>query len=166
MTFDQFSKVFSYADCEHFPRFVEKIKVAGKCWEWNAYCHSGSRPYGRFRWNGKLWLAHRVAFLWANGFLPDEELQIDHKCNNHRCVNPKHLRPMTNKDNCLRSNSPMAKNARKTHCPKGHLYDEENTCWVRNGTARECRRCRNTRILAIYYKKRLTGSEPSDKVRA
>ena len=39
--------------------------------------------------------------------------------------------------------------ARKTRCPRGHLYDEANTI-VRKSGARQCRECRNSRRRVGY----------------
>jgi hypothetical protein len=57
---------------------------------------------------------------------------------------------VTHKENNARSNSPSALNARKTHCPAGHLYDEANTYVDRDGR-RHCRTC--GRIGAMRRKK-------------
>jgi hypothetical protein len=35
----------------------------------------------------------------------------------------------------------VARNAIKTHCPKGHLYDTANTYW--QGEKRSCKTCRH-----------------------
>lgn len=37
--------------------------------------------------------------------------------------------------------------ARKTHCPQGHAYDETNTYWIKRG-GRACRTCTNDRKRA------------------
>jgi hypothetical protein len=56
------------------------------------------------------------------------------------------VRPVTHKENLLRSDSPPAVNARKTHCIRGHEFTPANT--VRRPSrprARACRACAGRR---------------------
>jgi hypothetical protein len=57
-------------------------------------------------------------------------------------VNPDHLEPVTTKTNLQRS--PLAY-ANRTHCPKGHPYDSENTYHLPTG-GRGCKRCRRDHV--------------------
>lgn len=66
-------------------------------------CHVWRGPidvhgYGRIRWGAKTYRAHRVAFVIANGPIP-EGVGLDHQCRNRACVNAKHLRHATVKQN-------------------------------------------------------------------
>ncbi len=78
-------------------RFWAKVDVKGEddCWEWQAYIVNG---YGQFSVSEKLDYAHRVSWRIVNGPIPKGKL-ILHKCDNRKCVNPKHLYCGTYGDN-------------------------------------------------------------------
>lgn len=120
-------------------RFWSKVDAAD-CWEWTG----GKDPegYGRFRLPSGWVRAHRWAWEHFVGPIP-ERLVLDHLCRNRGCVNPEHLEPVTVKVNVLRGTSFVSQNVAKTHCPKGHPYDEHNTIH-RNGR-RVCRACERGR---------------------
>lgn len=82
-------------------RFWEKVDKSpglgpqGECWLWRG-SKRGSRVsklsdtfYGGFKFNGKVMLAHRVAYVLVNGDVPTKNLL--HKCDTPACVNPSHL---------------------------------------------------------------------------
>lgn len=77
-------------------RFWSKVDRTGDCWVWMAAC--SPKGYGLFWHEGKMVLAHRLAFEWANGGVP-EGLQADHRCHQRNCVRPEHLRLVTNAQN-------------------------------------------------------------------
>jgi hypothetical protein len=114
-----------------------RVKVAGQydCWEWiGTKLPSG---YGRY---GKQY-AHRLVYELVTGPIP-AKMTIDHLCNNPSCVNPVHLAIATQRENILRSESPPAMNARKTHCKRGHLLTVENTYLVTKKSGRTERWCK------------------------
>jgi len=77
-------------------RFWSKVDKSGNCWTWQASRqHYG---HGQIKIEGKNRLAHRVSYELANGSIP-EDLVIDHVCHNPPCVNPAHLRAVTQKQN-------------------------------------------------------------------
>lgn len=120
-------------------RFVEKIKLDEdtECWIWTSNRTAGG--YGQFHFQGRPQAAHRLAYEWMVGPIP-EGLHLDHLCRVRFCVNPAHLEPVTPAVNTQRGG-----NAIKTHCPKGHAYDERNTIWTtsKKGRDRHCRTCKN-----------------------
>lgn len=112
----------------------------GPCWLWTG-AMSG-KYYGAIKdpTRDKMLMAHRLAYVWAKGLIP-VELELDHLCRVTRCVNPDHLEAVTRQINVLRGQGFAAFNAKKTHCPKGHAYTQENTHVRKDDGGRECRAC-------------------------
>lgn len=133
-------------------RFSEKVSIASTgCWEWTAGL--GTDGYGRFYPGegappGTKVMAHRFSYQLFVGEIP-EGLDIDHLCRNHSCVNPDHLEPVTRRENLRRGVGFIAENFRKSHCPAGHPYDDENT-WTDKGGGRHCRTCHRDRERERY----------------
>ena len=120
-------------------RFWSKVDLddPADCWIWDAALQTAG--YGNVWIEGTNHTAHKVAWVWEYGPVPDG-LQLDHLCRNRRCVRPDHLEPVTSRENSHRS--PLTLNyinAAKTHCPKGHDY--ATNADERNGK-RYCKACR------------------------
>ena len=47
------------------------------------------------------------------------------------------------------------KNADKTHCPKGHPYDDENTYVNPNTGSRSCKTCKRERLATTFHERRI-----------
>lgn len=124
---------------ERFDRWVDK---SGDCWQW-----TGSRTvsrgvpwYGKTKNRGRTLLAHRVAWEFANGPIPDG-LDVLHRCDNPICVNPDHLFLGTHTDNMQdRLAKGRKPNRMKSHCPQGHPYEGENL-YVDPRGYRQCATC-------------------------
>lgn len=130
------------------------------CWLWLGRLDHGG--YGEFRPNGERWRAHRWSYTQKHGPIPDG-LQLDHfVCNNPACVNPDHVRPVTQRENLLRGETVGAVNLAKTHCKRGHLLPE-----ARNGVRRcaECRRLADRQRAAAKPKVEKASREKAPLVR-
>ena len=85
--------------------------------------------YGVIRRMGRNWLRHRWEYTQVHGPIPDG-LQLDHLCKVTACFEVSHLEAVTPAENTRRSTAGQktgAQHAARTHCPKGHAYDEVNT---------------------------------------
>ena len=105
------------------------------------------RGYPTVQWNARKHSVSRVRYEREIGAIP-EGLHLDHFfCDNGPggCCNPFHCRPVSRRENTLRSNAASAINAAKTHCPKGHLLAGENLvkCDLLLRGLRRCRICAN-----------------------
>ncbi len=150
---DQFALcwgMFEFGD-QRLPRkFWERVKVTGECWLWIG-AENGT-GYGAFHATKKLQLAHRVAFATLVRF-PDDTKVIDHLCRNKLCVNPQHLDEVPQIENVRRGNAGKAQRER-THCPKGHPYNEENTYRAPKNGKRQCKECRRIACRPSEQRKR------------
>lgn len=110
-----------------------------ECWLWR-----GSKTadgYGHFNALRKHHLAHRGVYNLLKGEIPPG-MQLDHLCRTRLCVNPNHMEVVTQQENIRRGKT--GENMRsRTHCRRGHEYNEENTAHPRkNPKWRDCKLCR------------------------
>lgn len=119
---------------------MTRVNLVTGCWEWTGTKQSDG--YAQVRFERRNRIAHRVSYEYFLGPIP-AGLELDHLCRVRHCINPEHLEPVSGTVNKLRGNSPLAINARKTHCASGHEFNEANTYrYVRGGRPmRACRAC-------------------------
>lgn len=127
----------------------------GPCWLWLGELIKRT-GYGQVGREGRNYRAHRLSYELLIGPIP-LGLELDHLCKVRHCVNPAHLEPVTGKVNKLRGDTFNARNAAKTHCPKGHPYDEKNTYMHPRGL-RCCRQCANARMREKTRRRKLASS--------
>lgn len=127
-------------------RIQSKFKEADNgCWVWTAAL--SSTGYGRVRWEGKVWQAHRLTYSLTAG---EPGPELDHLCRNRACVNPAHMEPVSHAENIRRGEwSEGARRARmrRTECANGHPYTAE-TLYVPPPSSRAQRQCRICRSEA------------------
>lgn len=96
------------------PRKAVRHTVEDRGYEtpcWISTMARGHTGYAYISDRGRLRLAHRVAYEWQYGSIPDG-LQIDHLCKVTSCVNPDHLEAVTAAVNSQRrSNTKLTPNA-------------------------------------------------------
>jgi len=100
-----------------FWKYVDRSNPSG-CWPWTGA--TDDHGYGRLRYQGKEWKAHRLAWVLTNGDPGD--MFVLHNCDNPPCCKPPDLFLGTQADN-------MADSARKGRHPKnlnGYLPAGEN----------------------------------------
>ena len=94
-----------------------------------------SRGYGVFWFDGKLHLAHRVAWFLAHDAWPNPSLVLDHICEVKECVNPAHLRELTNSQNLRRAipRGDAATEARRARWRKNSARSRGNYRYTEGG---------------------------------
>jgi hypothetical protein len=131
-------------------RFHTKIRSEAQCLIWTDSLDRDG--YGAFWLQGRNRRAHRVAWFMHYGAIPAGAV-INHVCRNRACVNPQHLEALQPGDHALRDSvSAPALNARKTHCPEGHEYDQ-TVVWG-GKRQRVCSICQRAKQRRQYAKRR------------
>lgn len=133
-------------------RFHKSIGLpdANGCMRWIS--HFNNCGYGRFCIAYRQILAHRFAYQVWVAAIP-EGLTLDHLCGHPWRVAPDHLEPTTHRTNILRGSGRAAINAAKTHCMRGHAFDEANTRTTTSG-GRQCVQCRRAYMRQYRLAKR------------
>lgn len=138
-----------------YGRWLRRVRVTDDCWLWTGTLNNGG--YGMFWFDGGTVTAHRWSYEHHKGPLGDKV--VDHLCRVRHCVNPEHLEAVTQQENQMRGpTTKAAMNAAKTHCPKGHPYDEVNTYRDKQGR-RSCIACRDANTRRYLERKRLARNQ-------
>lgn len=126
-------------------RLARNSEMQGECLVWKG--DHTRQGYGRIRMGNKRVLVHRAAWIARRGLPPADKPHVLHHCDNPPCWRDEHLWVGTDADNAVdRNNKRRHWQARITHCPQGHPYDDENT-YRRNGK-RQCWTCLRARRAA------------------
>ena len=123
-------------------RLAERlVEIPAGCHEWTG--PRVPRGYGMVHdGRGRKVYTHRLAWELAHGAIP-EGMQVCHHCDNPPCCDVSHLFLGTSADNHAdMSAKGRHHNQRKTHCPRGHPYDDGNTYMTTDGR-RQCKTCKH-----------------------
>lgn len=140
-------------------RWSSKVEKSDSgCWAWiGATTRNG---YGQVYLKYEHILAHRLTWVAHHKRDVPEGLTLDHLCRNRACVNPAHLEPVPFRTNLLRGVSPVAVNARATHCKHGHELSPDNLVERYLPEKRACKTCR---VASDRRKSRLLAKAARDR---
>jgi hypothetical protein len=118
---------------ERFWAKVDKSDGDDSCWIWKAGIRKDG--YGVFHPSAlnRNKVAHRFAYELTYGEIPDGLLAC-HKCDNHKCVNPKHIFLGTQRDN-MRDMLAKGRNGTKRVTGESHhkaKLSNEKISYIRN----------------------------------
>lgn len=103
-------------------RITERAEIVpwSGCWIWTGDLND--RGYASAFLGGKRQNTHRWVYEQIHGPVPG--LVVDHLCRVRCCINPAHLRAITNRENILAGIGFSAENAKRTHCIYGHPFNK------------------------------------------
>lgn len=125
-------------------RFWKSTSINDKgCWIWNLARHSKT-GHGLVSVKNIQVYVHRYIFCLYHNLDYKSPILALHICNTPACWNPLHLYGGTHSDNMRDTvKAGTHKEAKKTHCSRGHEYNSENT--MKNNRKRSCRACARLR---------------------
>lgn len=117
---------------------------ANGCWLWPGT--KNAKGYGLTSHRNRCVHVHRAMYETTHSVRLKTEEFVCHKCDVRHCCNPDHLFVGDNSANQLdASRKGRHQEKKKTHCPRGHEYNAENTYFAPNG-ARNCKICTRGRL--------------------
>jgi len=130
------------------PHTVESLMALtrpdGDCMIWQGTARVNG--YGVTVYMGKQTTTHRIMYQLHTGQPVPDGVEVDHICNNRRCINPAHLQAVSHTENMRLARE------RRTTCRAGHEWNDDNTYITfikrKQGGLREQRYCRVCRAIA------------------
>lgn len=130
-------------ECDVITRILQKRIIDEKgCWNFTGKTNDGG--YGLIKYKGKRVTVHKIFFKLLK---PDEykdNLLVCHSCNNRLCFNLYHTYMGTHLDNykdSVKAGTTVLGVVAKTHCPKGHEYNQESTKTDPKTGNKQCKIC-------------------------
>ena len=125
--------------------YVDKNGPVG-CWLWTGALHGDGYGLTADR-HGRTRRAHRIAWELCGGRKLRGREEMDHLCRVRDCVNPKHLEPVSHKENIARGKGGF--------CRQGHKMTEENRKHL--GEHSRCLICWNRKLEEQRAARRARG---------
>lgn len=100
------------------------------CWPWQGALFKTG--YGAFRFRGKTYRAHRVAYFIIHGKDPDNAL---HRCDNRCCVRPTHILSGTQQENLIDARQKGRLNPARGHRSGRATLNEQQVAEIRQRLA-------------------------------
>jgi len=140
----------------HIERFWTYVNKSDGCWNWTGRTANKGRAY--FQANRRRFIAARWLYEHFNGPIA-KGICVLHSCDNILCVRIKHLYLGTQQENIKdRDRKRRGWQVNKTHCPRGHEYNKENTrLFGPNKKYRACRKC--SVLFSAAYRLKLKKGE-------
>ena len=116
------------------------------------------KGYGCVRDGNSVRKAHRVMYEQEKGIKLSPRKDLHHTCPYRSCINPAHVSYLSktehNRITHSTGNNLGNLNRAKTHCPRGHEYNTENTRTILNGKGRVCKVCKRqkARTQSLFKK--------------
>lgn len=126
-------------------RVLENVeKTEAGCWLWAGAV--GKWGYGETGYRSTNVRVHRKLFELVNDQKLTRWQLVCHRCDTPRCIRPSHLFLGTPADNIKDSaDKKRHRNARKTHCKRGHPLEGDNVYIKPDDGARSCKTCSRDR---------------------
>lgn len=130
---------------------------SGDCWV-STYS-VGSHGYAQIGWKDEVLnrtvttTVHRVAWWAYNRIDIPEGMTVDHICHNRRCVNPQHLRLLSNVDNARDNGGQRTAVPTGRTCSNGHDIVRSAKGYV------YCATCKNRR--SVVYRQKQKENHPA-----
>ncbi len=111
-TFSVFERLVSNMEIADKPHNPEIDAPNTPCWVWQkGVCNKGYGfiyIYDYVTKKSKSFRAHIISWVMANGPI-GENMTLDHKCRNTRCIRPSHLEEVSRPENTRRGNAARRK---------------------------------------------------------
>lgn len=135
---------------------VDKPAGGKGCWIWTGAKHRDGYGRAHARIDGsqrmRIYIAHRLAWRYANGAWPAADMDVCHTCDNRLCCNPEHFFLGTHLDN-MRDMEAKGRNVKGEQNRK-NILTEEQVRSIRQRYNRRRGRKSNIHELAAEYKVR------------